>query len=57
MGEGDIKVDFIELFANITDGEFIKGVHQIPHDLGRSCSFYPDYSISFCLKSFLNGYR
>ena len=42
MGERNIKVDFVELFANIIDGEFIKGVHQMPHYPGGSGNFCPD---------------
>jgi len=57
MGERNFKVDFIEFFANVIDGEFIKGVHRTPHDPGRSCSFYPDYPFNFSLKSFLSGYK
>jgi hypothetical protein len=57
MGQGNFKVDFVEFFANIVDGEFSKGVHQTPHDPGGRCHFCPDYSISFFLKSFLSGYR
>ena len=28
-------------------GEFFKGVHQTPHDPGRSCHFCLDYPLSF----------
>lgn len=57
MGEGNIIVDLIDVSANIINGEFSKGVHQTPHDPGRSGGFYPDYSFSFFLKSFPNGYK
>ena len=43
MGQGNFKVDFVEFFANIVDGEFSKGVHQTPHDPGGRCDFCPDY--------------
>jgi len=57
MGQGHFRVDFIELFANIIYGEFSKRVHQTPHDPGGSCDFCPGYPVSFCLKSFLSGYK
>jgi len=57
MGQRNINIDFIELFAYIADGEFFKGVHQTPHDPGGSCYFCPDYPVSFCLNSFLSVYR
>ena len=57
MGKSNFSIDFIQIFANIVDGEFFKGVHQAPHDPGGSGGFCPDYLISFCLKSFLSGYR
>ena len=57
MGEKYFKVDLVEFLANIIYGEFFEGVHHLPHDLGGRCDFHPDYSFSFSLKSFLNGYR
>ena len=33
-----IKVDFVELFANIIDGEFFEWVHHFPYGPGRSLS-------------------
>ena len=57
MGEGNFKVDFVELFANIVDGEFLKVVHHFPHGPGGRGTFCPDYPFSFSLKSFSNGYR
>ena len=57
MGQGHFRVDFIESFANTVYGEFSKGVHQIPFDPGGSCSFGPDYPISFRLKFFRSGYK
>ena len=57
MGQRDFAVDFVEVFANIINGEFFKGVHHTPHGSGRSWGFYPDYPINFFLESFLNGYK
>ncbi len=57
MVQGNFKVDFVYLFANIIDGEFSKGVHRNSFDPGGSCYFCPDYPVSFCLKSFLSVYR
>jgi hypothetical protein len=57
MGEENFNIDFVELSANIADGEFLKAVHHSPHSPGRRMGFCPDYPISFSLKSFLNGYR
>ena len=57
MRQCNFKVDFIEFFANIANGEFFEGVHQTPHDPGGSGDFRLDYPISFFLKSFLSGYR
>jgi hypothetical protein len=57
MGKRDFVVDFVELSANITDGEFAEMVHHVPHSPGRRSRFCPDYPFSFSLKSFLNGYR
>ena len=57
MGKRNFEVDFVEVSANIIDGEFFEGVHRFPHDPGRSGYFCPDYLLSFSLKSFLNGYR
>jgi hypothetical protein len=57
MGNGNFKVDPIEFFANISDGEFFEGVHHIPHGPGGSCRFHSDYLISFFLKSFSKGYK
>ena len=56
-GQGNFKVDFIQLFAYIANGEFVEGVHLSPQIRGRSDGFCPDYPVSFFLKSFLNGYR
>jgi hypothetical protein len=53
----NFRIDLVEFFANITDGEFFDGVHRIPHDPGRSYSFCPDYSNNFFLKYFPNGYK
>jgi len=57
MGERNFKIDLVEFFANISDGEFIEVVHHFPHGPGGRGYFCPDYLFSFSLKSFLNGYR
>jgi len=44
IGEDNFKVDLVELSANIGDGEFFKGVHQIPFDPGGSYSLPPGLS-------------
>jgi len=57
MGQRNFYIDFVEFFANIINGEFSKGVHHVPFDPSGSGYFRSDYPISFCLKSFLSGYR
>jgi len=57
MGKRNIYVDLVEPFAYIINGEFMKRVHQTPHDPGGRGNFCPDYTISFCLKFFLSGYK
>jgi hypothetical protein len=57
MGEGNFSVDFVDLFANIVDGEFFERVHHFPYGPGGSAYFCPDYPFSLSLKSFLSGYR
>ena len=55
MGKRNINIDLVEPFGYTGDGEFFKGVHQLPFDPGGSGSFRPDYPISLCLKFFPNG--
>ena len=58
MGKRNFRVDFVQLFAYIVNGEFLEGVHQTPHDPGGLVvADLPDYPISFCLKSFLSVYK
>ena len=57
MRQCNFKVDFIEFFANMANGEFFEGVHQTPHDPVGSGYLRLDYFISFFLKSLLSGYR
>jgi len=57
MGERNFVVDFVELSANIINGEFLEMVHHLPHSPGGRSSFCPDYPTNFFLESFLNGYR
>ena len=35
MGKRNFSIDFIQIFANITDGEFLKVVHHSLLDLGK----------------------
>jgi hypothetical protein len=56
MGNGNIYIDFVELFGYAGDGEFFKGVHNIPFDPGGSWRFRSDYPISFFLKPLVSGY-
>ena len=43
MGKRNFKVDFVELFANIVNGEFFERVHHFPYGPGGSGYFCPDY--------------
>jgi hypothetical protein len=44
MGERNFNIDFVELFANIIDGEFAEMVHHVPQSPGSpitaDCSDY-----------------
>gem|GEM_PF-4360691 len=58
MGERNFNIDFVELFANIADGEFAEVVHHLPQNPdGPVTADCPGYLVSFSLKSFLKGYR
>ena len=58
MGERNFEVDFVKLFANIIDGEFLDVVHLLPQNPdGPVATDCPGYPVSFPLKSFLKGYR
>ena len=54
MGKINFDVDFVLLFANIADGEFLEVVHYLPQNpdgpVPADCRGYPP---SFPLKSFL----
>lgn len=58
MGKINFDVDFVLLFANIADGEFLEVVHYLPQNpdgpVPADCRGYPP---SFSLKFFLKGYR